>query len=282
MREIYREEETDAVLLIDASNAFNCLNRKALLHNVQYLCPQLSTYVRNCYKVPSRLFVAGGVEISSSEGTTQGDPAAMPSYAVGILPFLALIKPEIQPELTKQVAYADDLAGGSKLEKLKNWWDKTVELGPSFGYHPKASKSWLIVKESELARAREIFNGIEIKITSEGHKYLGGFVGTEEATQEYVQELVEDWISQLDVLCAIAKTEPQAAYTAFTSGFRHKMTYFIRTIPNIASKLKQLDEKVSADFIPAITEGHRCKPSERERSSKPPSEIGWHGDSHFC
>ena len=27
MREIYQEEETDAVLLIDASNAFNCRNR---------------------------------------------------------------------------------------------------------------------------------------------------------------------------------------------------------------------------------------------------------------
>ena len=162
MREIYQEEETDAVLLIDASNAFNCLNRKALLHNVRYICPQIATYVRNCYKVASRLFVAGGVEISSSEGTTQGDPAAMPSYAVGILPFLALIKPENQPEITKHVAYADDLAGGSKLERLRNWWDRTVQMGPAFGYHPKSSKFWLIVKKEEETRAKEIFQGTGI------------------------------------------------------------------------------------------------------------------------
>ena len=70
MREIYQEAETDAVLLIDASNAFNCLNREAMLHNMRYICPELATYVANCYKVPSRLFVAGGTEISSSEGTT--------------------------------------------------------------------------------------------------------------------------------------------------------------------------------------------------------------------
>ena len=93
MREIYQEEETDAILLVDASNAFNCLNREAMLNNVQYICPPLATYIRNCYKTPSRLFIAGGVELSSAEGTTQGDPSAMPSYPVGILPFLALIKP---------------------------------------------------------------------------------------------------------------------------------------------------------------------------------------------
>ena len=94
MRDIFHEEETDAVLFIDASNAFNSLNRNALLHNIKYLCPPMATYVRNCYAKPSRLFIAGGKELKSSEGTTQGDPTAMPAYGVGVLPFLALIKSE--------------------------------------------------------------------------------------------------------------------------------------------------------------------------------------------
>ena len=89
----------------------------------------------------------------------------MPSYAIGILPFLAMIKPDVQPNLMKHVAYADDLGGGSKLEKLRQWWDKTVQFGPSYGYHPKPSKSWLIVKESEFDRAIQIFQGTEINIT---------------------------------------------------------------------------------------------------------------------
>ena len=39
MRRIYEDEETEAILMIDASNAFNSLNRKAALHNVQFTCP---------------------------------------------------------------------------------------------------------------------------------------------------------------------------------------------------------------------------------------------------
>ena len=57
--DIFEEEETDALLLVDADNAFNSLNRRVLLHNIQYLCPPMAIYIRNCYSVPSRLFVLG-------------------------------------------------------------------------------------------------------------------------------------------------------------------------------------------------------------------------------
>ena len=92
MNKLFEEEETDAVLLVDASNAFNSLNRDVFLHNVQVLCPAMSTYLINCYKKRSRLFVVGGVEIASDEGTTQGDPLAMPAYAVGLIPLMDIIK----------------------------------------------------------------------------------------------------------------------------------------------------------------------------------------------
>jgi hypothetical protein len=85
---IFDEQSTDALLLVDAVNAFNCLNRKVLLHNIRYQCPPMAIYIRNCYSTPSRLFVLGGVEILSSEGTTQGDPLAMHVYAIGITPLL--------------------------------------------------------------------------------------------------------------------------------------------------------------------------------------------------
>ena len=48
-RSIFDADETDAVLLIDASNTFNAMNRAAALHNIRVLCPTLAIYVINTY-----------------------------------------------------------------------------------------------------------------------------------------------------------------------------------------------------------------------------------------
>jgi hypothetical protein len=269
MRDIFEEEETDGVLFIDASNAFNSLNRKALLHNIGYLCAPMATYIKNCYQKPSRLFISGGKELKSAEGTTQGDPTAMPAYGVGILPFLAMIRPEEEIGKVKQMAYADDIGGGARLAVLRQWWNNIEEHGPSFGYYPKASKSWLVVKEEKYEEAVHLFQNTGINITTQGRKYLGGFVGKEEATKEYVEELRDEWITELEELSNIARSEPQAAYSAFTAGFRHKMTYFIRTIPDLAETLKPLDDVINNKLIPAITEGQIISAADRNLLSLP-------------
>ncbi len=72
LRKVFASAGTDAVLLVDADNAFNRLNRAVALHNIRYTCPPLATVLLNFYRSPSRLFVSGGMELSSEEGTTQG------------------------------------------------------------------------------------------------------------------------------------------------------------------------------------------------------------------
>ena len=52
--------DTDAVLLIDAENAFNSIDRKVMLHNLKLIYSIIATYVINCYAAPSRLCIAGG------------------------------------------------------------------------------------------------------------------------------------------------------------------------------------------------------------------------------
>ena len=86
---------------------------------------------------------------------------------------------------------------------------------------------------------------------SEGRKYLGGYIGSEDGWDEYADELVNSWCGQLMVLSKIAKTEPQAAYAAFVSGFKHKLTYYIRTMPNIKQHLTRLDAVVDNVIHPS-------------------------------
>ena len=40
MKEIFDDEQEDAVILVDGSSTFNLLNRNAAFHNIQILCPQ--------------------------------------------------------------------------------------------------------------------------------------------------------------------------------------------------------------------------------------------------
>ena len=86
---MFNAKNTEAVLMVDASNAFNSINREAFLHNTKIICPSLSTYINNCYSTPSKLYIQGGKSLKSEEGTTQGDPTAMAIYALGITPLIA-------------------------------------------------------------------------------------------------------------------------------------------------------------------------------------------------
>ena len=69
------------------------------------------------------------------------------------------------------------------------------------------------------------------------------------------------------MLCKIAWFEPQAAYSCFVTGFKHKPTFCMRTIPNISNQLKRPDEVITTEFILAITSGINCSDIERKLMS---------------
>ncbi len=114
MDNIFELEQTEGVILVDASNAFNSLNREAALRNIQILCPPLSRIVINTYREPSKLFIDGDT-IYSQEGTTQGDPLAMAMYAIAVTPLIH----KLENEGIKQAWYADDVTAGGSIKNLK-------------------------------------------------------------------------------------------------------------------------------------------------------------------
>ena len=66
MRDVFESSETEAIILVDATNAFNSLNRQAALRNanIRHLCPPLSKI--NTYRED----VIDGETLLSREGTT--------------------------------------------------------------------------------------------------------------------------------------------------------------------------------------------------------------------
>ena len=49
------------ISLVDASNAFNSLDRQSFLHNISYLFPSIAIFVKSCHSTPSRPDGDGGV-----------------------------------------------------------------------------------------------------------------------------------------------------------------------------------------------------------------------------
>ena len=66
MKELFGAATSEAALLVDATNAFNCVNRHAALHNISKFYPSFSTILQNTNRVPVRLFVVGEGEGSDT------------------------------------------------------------------------------------------------------------------------------------------------------------------------------------------------------------------------
>ena len=169
-RECFLKEDTEAVLLIDASNAFNSLNRNVALHNIQFTCTELSKVLYNTYRAPSDLYIDGEV-ILSQEGTTQGDPLAMPMYALATIPLIDQL-----PHNVTQIWYADDACAIGSVSDLHAWWNELTTQGQKYGYHVNAIKTWLVTKESVMSEVSKIFSGTAVNITSHGRPYLSSLL----------------------------------------------------------------------------------------------------------
>ena len=105
----------------------------------------LMAYAYNCYAVHARLFITGGKEIASKEGTTQGDHPSMAYYAIGMTPLIKNCTENDTIGHAKKVAYADDLTGAGKLQEIRKWFHSICEKGAIYGYKAEPTKSWLIV-----------------------------------------------------------------------------------------------------------------------------------------
>ena len=247
---LFQQEETEAILLVDDSNAFNSLNCLSALHNIRQLCPSLATALINSYRAPTEVFVDGDV-LYSSEGTTQGDPLATLMYALATIPLVEKLHCHLGD--VSQVWYADDASAVGKIDRLQEWWSQLISQGPKFSYFPNATKTWLVTKEKHHATATTFFANMGVHVTSEGRPYLGAALGTEDFVISHVKDSVAKWTKELDSLAAIALSQSHAAHAAFTHGLSSKWFYLTRTIQGIGPLLQPLETIMRSKLIPALT-----------------------------
>ena len=100
-------------------------------------------------------------------------------------------------------------------------------------------------------------------VTIQGQRHLGAAIGSREYVEEYVNDKLTKWISEITALAEFAVTQPQASYAAYTFGLKHRWTYFLRTLPDIQDLLEPLESAISRVLIPAITD-RQCGQLDRD------------------
>ena len=105
---------------------------------------------------------------------------------MGVLPLVQKLK---DPLAYTHSWYADDSSCGGKLRKIRDWFDRLVKFGPSYGYWAEPSKSIVIVKEEHVQSAKNVFPDLSIKIVL-ADRFLGGYIGNGEDTRRLLRSKI--------------------------------------------------------------------------------------------
>lgn len=112
-----------------------------------------------------------------------------------------------------------------------------------------------------------------MKVTSDGERHLGAVISTQNFKEDYMKDRVKGCVNEIVRLHDIAKTEPQAAYAAFTHGVKHNWYYLLRTVPDIGHLLEPLESAIRRVLIPALTNG-RCPNDQKRKLLELPPRLG--------
>ena len=109
-------------LKVDPENAFNTIDREAVLQAVKESFPELEAWYRFCYGASANLFCEGEVlPFGSSQGVQQGDPLGPLLFALGLLRTCRTLKQKLQND-TLSVWYLDDGTVVGDIEEVLAAW----------------------------------------------------------------------------------------------------------------------------------------------------------------
>ena len=91
---------------------------------------------------------------------------------------------------------------------------------------------------------------------TQGVGYLGSAVGQSKFVASFVEQKVNEWMTDLETLTEFARTEPHAAFGALTHGLRSKYSYILRTVSTAVDYVSVIDKFLEEQLMPVLT-GHQ-------------------------
>jgi hypothetical protein len=243
----------NATLLVDAFNGFNELSRKAMLWTVKHRWANGARFAFNCYRHSVVLILRRPGKpcliILSKEGVTQGDPLAMLLYGVALIPLAAALRAAVPTVV--QPWYADDAAMSGPAIDIAPAMRLLEKLGPLRGYYPEPAKSILICDCDAEDPRLEVLEEFDFQ-RRDGCRYVGGFIGTDEARQEWLAPKIQKWVHGVERLAKVAKRFPQTAYAGLSKSLQMEWQYLQRVTPDTAAAFGPIEDVIAGTFLPSL------------------------------
>ena len=130
----FRNDDENAILSIDLSNAFNSIRRSKIYAGLKQFAPQLLSFFKWSYAEQTQLRTSTGTLCGyAATGTRQGDPLSMLYFAVGIHSLIEKLSGKINqlnPERNFLQSYADDISLCIEKCHLGTAWKHIAEVFP--------------------------------------------------------------------------------------------------------------------------------------------------------
>ena len=217
------------LLFVDASNAYNSVNRRQIKNQIDLYFPSLKPYFNSFY-TNDNVLVWNYNNVSTefvnvTNGVVQGDVLGSLFHNLAVHPLYQYIQRAL-PNI-KIIGIHDDLAIGSNSPAdLLAAIDIIKTFGPNIGYNLNCNKTFILCQSHDKDQA---YLESPIKRIYDGAKYLGCPIGT----PAYINKFLDNYITKLTPLVIALRKFPLVQITSllFTKCFLTKPLFFQRCIP---------------------------------------------------
>ena len=177
------------------------------------------------------------MHIEGRSSSLQGEPLSMSIYGIAILPLIRhLYRWSLQTIVVCWRCF-----GWRQSRVFEGVVAETRGAGPCLRISPQSIKDLAVGEEAESGSGQRHFPWVWHQYNICRSQAPGSVLGSDDFLEALVKAMISTFADKLEQLCKIAKTEPQAAYSALIHGVISKWTYLMHTTPGIAPLMTPLD-----------------------------------------